>query len=307
MSSCSSRGTAPVALITETFGVSRQAVYAERAKARAPVASSAPSTNPSTPTQCPPPGSSGPRGVPTDELVAAIKAVVDAFPAWGVRKVWAIQRRKHLRVSRRRVHALMRSPLLLLPRSSDETREGAPRGYVMTPLPNWRIAADFTTVSTVVDGVVAIMLAVDCGCRGVVDVTVSKPQAAGSVDASVDRALEAAFSAPKNAPHGVELRTDYGPQYTGHDAEVLCAAGGVTHTYAPVGRPTGNAVAESTIRTMKEECIWLRDWPDAETLPVALVAWAATFNGERPHRALNWQTPSERRTALLGVPQRRAA
>lgn len=307
MSPCTSRGTAPVALIADTFGVSRQAVYAERAKARAPAADEAPPAKPGAPTQCPPPASTAPRGVPTDELSAAIKAVVDEFPAWGVRKVWAVLRRKHLRVSRRRVHALMRAAGLVLPRSSDEPREGAPRGHVVTPLPNRRIAADFTTVSTLADGVVAVMLAVDCGCRSVLDVTVSKSQAAGSVLASVDRALEAAFGAPKNVPHGVELRTDHGPQYTGHDAEDLCAAWGVTHTFAPVGRPTGNAVAERTIRTMKEECIWLRDWPDAETLRVALVAWAAAFNDVRPHQALDWQTPSERRVALLGVPQRRAA
>ena len=41
MSPCTSRGTAPVALIADTFGVSRQAVYAERAKARAPAADEA--------------------------------------------------------------------------------------------------------------------------------------------------------------------------------------------------------------------------------------------------------------------------
>lgn len=304
MSPCTSRGTAPVALMADTFGVSRQAVYAERAKALAPAAGAAPSP---VPTAGPPPGPTGARGVPTDELTAAIKAVVDGFPAWGVRKVWATLRRKDLRVSRRRVHALMRTAGLVLPRSSDEPREGAPRGHVVTPLPNRRIAADFTTVSTAADGVVAVMLAVDCGCRSVLDVTVSKSQAAGPVLASVDRALEVAFGSPKNVPHGVELRTDHGPQYTGHDAEQLCAAWRVTHTFAPVGRPTGNAVAERTIRTMKEECIWLRDWPDAETLRLALLAWAAAFNDERPHQALDWQTPSERRAALLGVPQRRAA
>lgn len=307
MSPCTSCGTAPVALLAETFGVSRQAIYAERAKARAVTTGEPPSTAPGAPCQRPLPADKEPRGVPAEELAAAIKAVVEEFPAWGVRKVWATLRRRGLRVGRRRVHALMRAAGLVLPRASDERREGAPRGHVVTPLPNRRIAADFTTTNTVADGVVAVVLAVDCGCRSVLDVTVSKSQAAGPVLASVDRALEAAFGAPKNVPHGVELRTDHGPQYTSYDAEDLAAAWGVTHTFAPVGRPTGNAVAERTIRTMKEECIWLRDWPDAETLRVALVAWAATFNDERPHQALDWQTPRERRAALLGVPQRRAA
>jgi hypothetical protein len=38
-----------------------------------------------------------------------------------------------------------------------------------------------------------------------------------------------------------------------------------------------------------------------------LIAWAATLNDERPHQGLDWQTPSERNVALLGVPERRAA
>lgn len=124
MSQCTSRGTAPAALMADTFGVSRQAVYAERAKARAPAVSEAPSAEPSAPTQCPLPGPTGPRGVPTDELASAIKAVVDEFPAWGVRKVWATLRRKGVRVSRRRIHALMRAAGLVLPRPCDEPREG---------------------------------------------------------------------------------------------------------------------------------------------------------------------------------------
>jgi transposase InsO family protein len=245
--------------------VSRQTIHAERAKARAVTNGDPPSTAPGAPCQSPLPARKEPRGVPADALAAVIEGKVEEFPAWGARKVWTTLRRKGLRVSRRRVHARMHAAGLVLPRASGERREGAPRSHA-TPLPNRRIAADFITTTTVADGVGAVVLAVDCGCRSVLDVNVSKSQAAGPVLASVDRALEAAFGAPKNVPHGVELRTAHGPQYTGYYAEELAAAWGVTQTFAPVGRPTGNAVAERTIRAMKEKGIWPRDWPDAETL-----------------------------------------
>jgi hypothetical protein len=62
-----------------------------------------------------------------------------------------------------------------------------------------------------------------------------------------------------NGPSPQELRTDHGPQYTAEDCVDLCRAWRLDHTFAPVGRPTGNSVAERLIRTMKEECIWLRD------------------------------------------------
>lgn len=43
---------------------------------------------------------------------------------------------------------------------------------------------------------------------------------------------------------GVELRTDDGLQYIGADGAALCTRWCLEHTYAPVGRPTGNAVAK---------------------------------------------------------------
>ncbi len=75
--------------------------------------------------------------------------------------------------------------------------------------------------------------------------------------------LEAAFRFQNAVPNGMELRSDHSPQYTGQAAEALASTWGVTQTVAPVGRPTGNALGESTTRTMTEECFWLADWPDA--------------------------------------------
>jgi len=69
----------------------------------------------------------------------------------------------------------------------------------------------------------------------------------------------------------------------------------------------GLGVAERTIRTMKEECIWLHDWRSLAALQQALQEWARTFNHDRPHQALGWQTPAERREQHLGPPQRKAA
>jgi type I restriction enzyme M protein len=42
-------------------------------------------------------------------------------------------------------------------------------------------------------------------------------------------------------------------------------------------------------------------------LQQALQAWARTFNHDRPHQALGWQTSAERREQRLGPPQRKAA
>jgi len=291
MSRQTSRGEAPVAVVCEAFGISRAAWYA----ARRPVI---PTLNPPRPPRA--------RGTPVGELLVAIEAIVTEHRAWGVRKVWATLKRSGLRVGRRRVWALMKAHGHVL--SGGAPREATPRrGQVVVPEPNRRLATDFTTVWTAEDGLVAVAVTVDCGCRSVLDVTVSKSQDAPSMLFSVDNALVAAFGHPRNVPDGVELRSDHGSVYTGADAHAFALRWGVEQTFAPVGRPTGNAVAERTIRTMKEECVWLADWRGIPQLREALAAWKRTFNEERPHQSLRWLTPAEYRAQRLGPAPDRAA
>jgi putative transposase len=175
-----------------------------------------------------------------------------------------------------------------------------PRGHVVVPEPNRRLATDFTTCWTRRDGTVAIVPTIDCGCR-TVELVVTKDQHGPSILASVRLKLVAAFGSPDNVPAGVELRTDHGPQYTGSDCAALCDEWNLLHTYAPVGRPTGNAVAERVIRTLKEEVVWLRDWESIDELRVALAAWVRRYNELRPHQALDWKTPAEYRAERLAA------
>ncbi len=152
------------------------------------------------------------------------------------------------------------------------------RGLEVITLPALRHAADQTTVWTRQDGVVAVVLTVDGGCRSVPDITATKSRASGPVLESVERAVEAAFGTPEGVPAGMELRRDQRPQYTGHDAAALVRRSGIQQTFAPVVRPTGNAAAERTIQTMKVECLWLSELEDVLSLKAALDTWRTSFN-----------------------------
>jgi transposase InsO family protein len=288
MSRQTSRGIAPVATLCETFAISRAAFYAAKQRLDAGT-----SPRPSNVVRLP----TRPKVASADAVLAAIRTVVAERPAWGVRKVWAMLRREHgLNVSRKRVWALMRGANLVLARDR-EHGEPPPRGHVATHRPNRRFATDLTTVWTKREGWVAIMPTIDCGCRSILGLVVSKAQDALTVLRSVREALVAAFGTPSEVPDGLELRTDHGPQYTGDECAELLAHWNVEHTYAPIGRPTGNAVVERVIRTMKEELLWLRDWNDADEIRRELETWRRMYNERRPHQALAWKTPSEVRQA----------
>jgi putative transposase len=293
-------GDASVSLLCATFDLSRAAYYAEARRQRGDVPTAKPDEDNvvALPRR--------PRHTSAEVVLMRIREVLarDTARAWGVRKVWATLRREGRRVSRRRIHAIMRAHGLVLARDSEP---GEPaRGHVTVPEPNRRIATDLTTVWTRKDGVVALVPTIDCGDRTAV-ITVTKDQHGPAVLASVEDKLVAAFGSPANVPADLELRTDHGPQYTGADCEAFCERWRLNHTFAPVGRPTGNAVVERFIRTLKEELIWLQDWEDAAELRVAIAAWLQHYLHHRPHQALNWQTPIERRAERLAAPVALAA
>jgi putative transposase len=286
-----SYGRATVRQTCEAFGISRQAYYAalkprQAAPARARVERAGPWAT-------------------AEELEAGIRRIVAEHPAWGVRKVWALLRRDGMRVARKRVWAMMHRLGLVLPPLAE--RIEARLGQVSVPESNRRWASDLTTVWTRRDGWVAIVPLVDCGDRSVLQWEVATSQESPVVLAPLARGLADAFGRPENVPDGFEFRSDHGPQFTGSDCRDLCWDWRVEHTFAPVGRPTGNAVVERFILTMKTELIWTRDWESTDELRAALAAWVVVYNHGRPHQALEWRTPAEQRAINLGRPLEEAA
>lgn len=277
-----SLGQASTSHLCRTFGLSRQALHAA-SKPR-------PERQPRDPRTGP--------WLAVEVLKPAIQKAVQEHPAWGVRKVWALLRSEGLQASQKRIYALMRDLGLLLPVSGGERLPG-PRGHVVVPDSNRRWATDLTTVWTKQDGVVAVAPVVDCGDRVCLALHVSLSQEARAMLAPVREACLKAFGQPEHVPHDMELRTDHGTQYTASDCRDFCQEWRLDHTFAPVGRPTGNAVAERLIQTLKVECIWLRDWQSRAELQAALDIWRQTYNTRRPHQALGWRTPQQQRDKNL--------
>jgi putative transposase len=297
MSRQTSRGDAAVGQLRTAFAVSRQAWHAARKRRDAPP----------RPPRGPRPPRRRPDSASAEAVTAAIVVLAKDNPGWGVPKVWANLRYiQGLVVGRRRVYALMKSLGLLLPPARKESRP-ASRGHVSVPQSNRRWATDLTTTWTGQDGLVAIITVIDCGDRTVLDVEVSKSQDAPSTLLPVERALFQAFAVAGTAPDGLELLSDHGPQYTGRDCEELCDRWRVHHRFSGVGRPTGNAIAERLILTLKVELIWTRDWVSIDELRAAVRTWARRYNEQRPHEALNWKTPAQKRELNLNPPQREAA
>ncbi len=229
-----------------------------------------------------------------------IRDCVKACRTCGVRKVRATLRRQGARVSHKRAWAPVRQWGLVLPPAVRRDPQ-APRGHVSVPESNRRCGTDLTTKWARQDGWVAIVPVVECGDRGRLALGASPAQDTEAVLAPVVAALREAYGAAVAVPPGLELRTDHGAPHTGSDCETRCRDWHLEHTSAPVGRPTGNAVTQRFILTLKQGLLWTRDWERLAELRQALEPWRAEHNHQRPHQVLGRPTPAEQRALPLPV------
>jgi transposase InsO family protein len=79
---------------------------------------------------------------------------------------------------------------------------------------------------------------------------------------------------------GISIRHDWGPQYTAGDFRKELEFLGFKNSPAFVHEPETNGVIERFFRTLKEECLWVHDFQDADQARQVVGQWIETYNGE---------------------------
>jgi len=128
---------------------------------------------------------------------------------------------------------------------------------------------------------------------------------AGVMARATSRAVCEHFAAAMRA-YGVpgEVLTDNGKQFTGRfgprDVEVLfdriCRDNGIDHLLTAPRSPTTTGKVERFHRTLRQEFLTGRVFDSMRQAQAALDAWVASYNEQRPHSALDMQTPVQRFT-----------
>lgn len=230
-----------------------------------------------------PRGKRGPRTpIGDDELLVLIRGAIagSPFSGEGHRKVTArLRRERGICVGRKRVLRLMREAGLLAPqRVRGRRRPRAHDGTIIPEAPNQLWGTDATMAYTAKDGWVWAFVAIDHHTA----------EAWASVARRGDRfaALEPIYDAVRDrfgelAPdvaRGISCRHDWGPQYTSSHFTGSLAWLGICDSPSFVGEPPCNGCAERFIRTLKEQCIWSRTWPDAGELAEGVASFVELYN-----------------------------
>jgi putative transposase len=116
------------------------------------------------------------------------------------------------------------------------------------------------------------------------------------------RALAMALEFRKPTP-GLIHHSDRGVQYSCGDYIEMLTRHGIQPSMSRPGNPYDNARAESFMKTLKQEQVHDRRWRNLDALASGLTQFfEQTYNHERLHSALGYQTPAEFE-AKLCMPQ----
>ncbi len=227
---------------------------------------------------------------PVLERIRAIKA---DHPFWGYRRVWAHLRYvDRLDVNNKRVYRLMKLHGLTVSantRLKARRTPGRDKPRPTRPNPWWGI--DMTKILTR-RGWVQVVIVLDWHSKKFVGWHAGRRATSRDWLAALERACDRQFPVTGIRGQGVALMSDNGCQPTSLAFMRACRTLGIKQAFTSYGNPKGNADTERSIRTLKEELLWLREWKDEHEVAEAIDQWMPRFNEQYLHSALGYKSPN---------------
>jgi putative transposase len=227
-------------------------------------------------------------------LLPQIQALKAEHPFWGYRRIWAYLRFVEQReVNKKRILRLMREHHLLVPPNLRLKAKRAASGSKPRPTkPHEWWGLDMTKVMVEGFGWMYIVLVLDWYTKKIVGYYAGSPCTAKQWLAALDMAVNR--QCPDGARgQGLSLMSDNGSQPTSLAFMQACATLGIHQAFTSYHNPRGNADTERVIRTLKEECLWLREWTCPFELIRAFGDWITDYNEHYLHSSLGYKTPSQ--------------
>jgi len=233
-----------------------------------------------------------------DPACVEVHHICDEFPRYGYRRVTKeLQRRGH-RCNHKRILALMRTEKLLCrPKKRFIRTTNSRHGLRVYPnvVPTMTVTqtnqlwvADLTYIR-LVRGVAYLAIILDGWSRRAIGWAIDT-----HIDAALSlRALRMALATRRITP-GLVHHSDRGVQYACHDYVGLLQLQNITISMSRTGNPYDNAMAESFMKTLKTEEVYLNEYENLDDAKHNIDRFIEiVYNSKRLHSSLGYQTPME--------------
>lgn len=233
------------------------------------------------------------------KLLPVIRAIVDARPTYGYRRITALLNRK-LRtdglptVNAKRVLRIMQHQGMTLERHTASRPGRTHDGIVIALRSNTRWCSDHLEIHARNREVVRILFVLDACDREIIAWSAVANAGVSGVmvrDLMVT-AVERRFGATK-VTHAVEWLSDNGSAYIAKDTADTARALGLTLLFTPVRSPESNGMSEAFVKTLKRDYARVTILPDADTILTLLPAWIEDYCEVHPHSGLKFHSPRE--------------
>jgi putative transposase len=226
-------------------------------------------------------------------LMRRIDALFLKYPFYGSRQMARQLRREGVRVGRHRVRRLMRlmglEAIYQAPRTSAPHPAHRVYPYLLKGMAidrsNQVWCADITYIP-VQRGFLYLVAVMDWATRHVLAWRLSNTMDAGFCVEALREAL-ARYGRPEI------FNTDQGSQFTSLDFTGTLKDAGITISMDGRGRCMDNIFIERLWRSLKYEAVYLHELTDGFKAERVIGEWIDFYNTERPHSALDGQTPAE--------------
>lgn len=224
------------------------------------------------------------------KLVRRMLELVRVHPRFGYRRICRLLRREHFVVNAKRVYRLWRQEGLKVPRRVRQKRGRGTsknachiqRSQGKDDVWAWDFVFDYTTNGTQLKW----LTIVDEFTRECVALNVSRSITADDV---IDKLCE--LFAVRGVPNSV--RSDNGPEFIAKAIETWMKQLGISALYIEPGSPWENGYSESFNSKLRDEFLNMEEFESIRDARELTARFRRLYNEDRPHSALQYQTPAE--------------
>ena len=216
-----------------------------------------------------------------------LQEIAQEHKRYGYRRALALLQREHWRINHKRVYRIWRKAGLCCPVRRKRRRNQHPAGVPrLADHPNHVWSYDFMYDVTADGRKLKFLTLVDEFTRECLAITVGRRLPAQEVIATLERVF-----AERGKPE--YLRSDNGPEFIAKAIQRWLVACQVTAYYIEPASPWQNAYGESFNSKFRDECLNMELFYSVAEGQAVVEKWRNSYNHDRPHSSLKYQTPAE--------------